>query len=156
MKQDQIYSYDPAANPVELGLRWLRRARESQFNHYRMAVIFERLSKYFGVPVIIVTSIVSASVFTTLKNNESENVKAFALGLSLLSVVLSSLQTFFNFSDRADKHRKAGADYAAIRRKLEIFHASSNNNIAALEKIGVELSDLASRVPSLASSRFSK
>lgn len=148
--------YVPATDTNELALRWLRRARESQFGHYEMGIINDGRNKYFGIPVIIVTSIVSASVFSAIQKDGGEVIKFIAMGLSLLAVVLSSLQTFFNFSERAEKHRAAGAEYASLRRRLELFSASSVKDIEALRKIGDDLSALGARAPTIPASVYEK
>lgn len=148
--------YTPAANTDELALRWLRRARESQFGHYEMGVINDARGKYFGIPVIIVTSVVSASVFTAIQKDGGELVKLVAMGLSLLAVVLSSLQTFFNFSERAEKHRAAGAEYAGLRRRLEFFNASAVKDLDELKKIGDDLSALGARAPTIPAAVYEK
>ena len=46
----------------------------------------------------------------------------YAVGLaSVLAAVLASLQTFLGYSERAEKHRVAGAKYGAIGRELEVM-----------------------------------
>jgi hypothetical protein len=43
--------------------------------------------------------------------------------VSVTAAVLSSLQTFFIHSDRAEKHRASAARFGAARRKLEVGFA---------------------------------
>ena len=41
--------------------------------------------------------------------------------LSIAAAVLASLQTFFRYSEAAEKHRSAGASFAALYRKFDLF-----------------------------------
>lgn len=148
--------YAPAADEDELVRRWLLRARESQTAHYERGVFFERWNFWFGIPVIIVTGIVSASVFAVVDEKATGELKIITMILSVLAVILSSLQTFLKFSEKAEQHRATGAEYGALRRRLELLHISSPKDKAALEKIGSDLSTLSGRAPSISVSIFKK
>lgn len=146
--------YNPAANADELILRWLRRARESQENHYEKAVYFDHWNFWFGVPVIIITAVVSASVFGTMQEQATGYWKYIAMAVSLISVVATSLQTFLNFPERAERHRAIASEYGAIRRRLELVNISSSKDLVIMEKLGDDLSAIASRAPSISQSFF--
>jgi len=69
-----------------------------------------------------------------------------AVGLvSVTAAVLSSLQTFFNHSDRAEKHRASAARFGAVRRKLEIVFAKRSEGMEQkqVESLRQELDTLA-------------
>jgi hypothetical protein len=148
--------YIPASDDNELVLRWLLRARESQFAHYEMGVIFDRWNKWFGVPVIAITTIVSGSIFSVIQKDATGEMKYWTMGLSLLAVVLTSLQTFLKFSERAEKHRAAAAEYGVVRRRLEVLHISSQKSLDSLNKLGEEISALGSRVPAISNATFNR
>jgi hypothetical protein len=69
-----------------------------------------------------------------------------------------------NFSERAEKHKTAGASYSAIRRDFEIFklrflHASEDKRdaaIVALEKLNQELTKLGKETPSVPDHHWDK
>jgi len=116
--------YHPPGNPDELILAWLRRARESQLGHYDMATMLERRSYWLGVPVIVISGIVGTSVFASIAADVvSVEAKLLVGAASVVAAILSSLQTFFKFAERAEKHKTFGARYGAIRRELEAMHA---------------------------------
>jgi len=116
--------YHPPGSPDELILAWLRRARESQLGHYQMATMLERRSYWLGVPVIVISGIVGTSVFASIAAEVvSVEAKLIVGALSVIAAILSSLQTFFKFAERAEKHKTFGARYGAIRRELESMHA---------------------------------
>jgi hypothetical protein len=43
------------------------------------------------------------------------------------AAILASLQTFLGYSERAEKHRVAGAKYGAVGRELETLRASARS-----------------------------
>ncbi len=142
--------YIPPRNPEELVLAWIRRSRESQMAHYEMANIFARRDKWLGVPVILITSAVGTSVFASLAASTVEPWQKIVIGmLSVFAAVLSSLQTFFRYSELSEKHKMAAARFGAVRRKLETIFAghteeSESHYIGTLRE---ELDKLAAESP---------
>lgn len=145
--------YLPPSSPEELILAWLRRARESQMAHYEMAQILNRRSHLLGVPVIIITAVVGTSVFASVAAQViSTEAKLIIGSLSVFAAVLSSLQTFFKFSERAEKHKSFAARFGSVRRELEVLYAtgktaSEPNYVAILREKLDRLAEEAAHVP---------
>jgi hypothetical protein len=117
--------YTPPGTPEELVLAWLRRARESQLSHYEMANRLAKRNLMMGVPVIAITALVGTSAFGSIVADPVPILaKVAAGGASVLAAVLASLQTFFKFSERAERHKTFAAKFGAVRRELETLHAS--------------------------------
>lgn len=103
---------------------WYKRVVGTQNAHYLSADHFAARSRWLGVPVILLSTFVGTSVFATLKDNPGT---AFQIAVGICSVaaaVLSSLQTFLGYAERAEKHRVAGAKYGAVGRELEMLRAA--------------------------------
>lgn len=98
---------------------WQKRARESQFSHYEAAKYFGALNYGLGIPVVVLTSSVGTTVFATLQKQVDMRTQIAVGGVSVLAAILASLQTFLRFGDRAGKHRSIGAQYGAVRRRIE-------------------------------------
>lgn len=117
--------YTPPGSPEELVVAWLRRARESQLSHYEMATRLARRNLWLGIPVIVITAIVGTSAFASIVAELVPTwAKVGAGGASVVAAVLASLQTFFKFSERAERHKAFAAKFGAVRRELETLHAS--------------------------------
>ncbi|HUA92048.1 MAG TPA: SLATT domain-containing protein [Terracidiphilus sp.] len=130
---------------------WFRRVRESQRVHYECGNYFSRLNLLLGVPTIILTAGVGTAVFASLDKQSTGSLK-LALGLiSIAAAVLSSLQTFLSFAERANRHRITGAKYGAIRRTLEEFKTMPPGDQtelrSALDAIKKAMDDLAENAP---------
>ena len=140
-------------------LAWIRRTRESQMAHYEMANILSARERWLGVPVILITTVVGTSVFASLNAQVIAVEAKIAVGMfSVIAAVLSSLQTFFKYSERSDKHRSAGARFGAVRRKLEVIYAENTqcqekHYIATLRE---ELDRLAEESPHVPVTVFEK
>lgn len=140
--------YEPASTDAELLLAWLRRARESQFAHYAAADELSWKGHALGVPVIILTSVIGASAFASVAAEVVPTyAKIFVGALSVLAALMSGLQTFFKFSERADKHRTFGARFGAVRRELEQLHARGGNTTDAIRQSLDTLAEEAPAVP---------
>jgi hypothetical protein len=146
--------YIPPGSPEELVLAWLRRARESQMAHYEEATALTKRGYWLGVPVIALTAIVGTSVFASIATEVIPVAAKLIVGaLSVAATVLSSLQTFFKFSERAEEHKVYGARFGSVRRELEVFYASGMgsqqpNYIAVLRE---KLDRLAEEAPNVSS-----
>jgi hypothetical protein len=104
---------------------WHRRVRESQFAHYEASKQLARANFAFGIPVVILSTFVGTSVFATLGKDSHTEFRIAVGCVSVLAAVLSSLQTFLRFSERAEKHRAVGVRYGAIRREIELLQTST-------------------------------
>jgi hypothetical protein len=135
-----IDDYRMPADTRELLTRWAKRAREAQAAQYEMANRLGRRSQWLGVPVIVITAIVGTSVFASISQEVISLQAKIAVGLmSVAATVLSSLQTFFKLSERAEKHRQCGSKFGAIRREIEAALAEDpgpidRNYVAALRE----------------------
>ena len=146
--------YTPPGTPEELVLAWLRRARESQLSHYEMANRLARRNLWMGVPVIAITALVGTSAFgSVVADLVPIWAKVAAGSASVLAAVLASLQTFFKFSERAERHKTFAAKFGAVRRELEALHASGKvaqeaNFVTVLREKLDKLAEEAPAVPS--------
>jgi len=132
----------------ELIADWFRRVRESQHVHYACANHFSRLNYILGIPTIVITSVVGTAVFVSLEKQDIADYKILVGLLSMLAAVLASLQTFLGFAERSEKHRLAGAGYAAVRRHVELLATFP----PADEELEQSLMDIKNEMDSLAKS----
>lgn len=152
-------SYAPPENTRELVLAWLRRARESQMTHYEMANIFSLRERWLGVPVIFLTSVIGTSVFASLATQVIDHRAKILVGmLSVVAAVLSSLQTFFKYSERSEKHRSCAAKFASIRRELETIYAENSVTTERryIDTLRDRLDSLADEAPHVPAGIFKK
>jgi hypothetical protein len=87
-------------------------------------------------------------VFATVQK-QPELWLQITVGLaSVAAALLASLQTFLGYSERAEKHRIAGAKYGALGRELEQLRASDSPlSDDLISKIRKSLDDLAVESP---------
>lgn len=139
-------------------LAWLRRARESQMAHYEMASLLAHRSQWLGVPVILITAAVGTSVFASIAAQAvSVGAKVTVGILSVMAAVLSSLQTFFKYSERAERHRAFAARFGAVRREFEVLFAEDcvTQERHYINVLREKLDRLAEEAPNVPASVFS-
>jgi hypothetical protein len=135
---------------------WFRRCRESQMVHYEYGSLLERRHLYFGIPAMVLSTIVGTAVFSSWESASQDQLTRVAFGmLSMLAASITALQTFLNLTDRASKHKSAGASYSAIRRELELLKTipplSEEEMKESLQKIKQRMDDLANSAPGIPS-----
>jgi hypothetical protein len=103
--------------------KWLKRVTVSQCTHYDAGNYYEKFFLSLGVLVVVLSAAVgSAEVLVSsarVAELGPEKVKAISGLISLFIAILAGLQTFLKFSQKAERHRVAGAKYGDIRRSLE-------------------------------------
>jgi hypothetical protein len=98
---------------------WYLRVCVTQRAHYLSADHFSTKKYWLGIPAVVLATLVGTSVFATLSAQPDPWLQ-ITLGLaSVTAALLTSLQTFLGYSERAEKHRLAGAKYGALGRELE-------------------------------------
>ena len=127
---------------------WYVRADRVQKAHYLSAEHFKRRSLQLGVPTVVLSLFVGTSVFASLQSKPDFSLQICVGLCSVLAAVLAGLQTFFGYSERAEKHRLAGARYGAIGRELEVIRASETEpEPKVVERIREKLDALAMEAP---------
>src|SRR5262245_25635422 len=96
---------------IDLVDSWRLRVRTYQKAHYDAAESLRRRNYFFGVPIIALSAIVGTSVFATISEDLSLWTRIVVGCVSISVAVLSALQTFFRFAERAEHHREAAIKY---------------------------------------------
>ncbi len=116
---------------MKLLVEWQKRIRKSQKAHYKDAERLKKNKLYLGIPTVILTSLVSAGVFTSISETEysgSIDINPLLVGLiSVIATVLVSLQTFLNYSEKKEKHLNAARRLSSLKKEVQ-------QNIVTLEK----------------------
>jgi hypothetical protein len=133
---------------------WRRRAWAAQTAHYRRATRLRRRHVWLGVPVVIFTTVVGTSLFATLNEEDLALSLRIVVGsVSVAAAVLSAIQTFFRFAQRADRHVLAADWYAAIRRGIEQVQAlprqARDDARKTLSDLRKELNKVGSQFPQI-------
>jgi hypothetical protein len=126
---------------------WYTRVSITQRAHYLSADHFGRRKYWLGVPAVVLSTLVGTAVFASLQK-QPELWLQISIGLaSVLAAVLAGLQTFLGYTERAEKHRIAGAKYGALGRELEVLRASDQISNETVEEIRNRLDVLALESP---------
>jgi hypothetical protein len=99
--------------------QWRQGLRISHRAHFEAAKYYQGLHLWFGLPSLVISTLFGTTVFTTLQGSPVTWVKYFMAILSLIMILMSSLQTFFRYAERSERHSTAGVQIGEIRRELE-------------------------------------
>lgn len=97
------------------------RAHRSARAQYMAARVNSTRRIRLGVPALVLSTLVGTSVFGSLMAKPATSL-VIATGIASVSAaVLSALQTFFSFDENALKHRTSAAEYAGVKRNLDLL-----------------------------------
>src|SRR5436190_5573570 len=136
------------STPEQILDDWYQRVAVTQRAHYLSADHFGTRKYWLGIPAVVLSTLVGTAVFATVQK-QPELWLQITVGLaSVAAALLASLQTFLGYSERAEKHRIAGAKYGALGRELEQLRASSiTPTPEAISEVRKRLDDLAMESP---------
>jgi hypothetical protein len=97
---------------------WLLHSHKGRDRHDEAARRMDSYRYVLGVPAVVLSAAVGTSVIADLQERVEWGVYLVGL-LAIASASLAGIQTSFNYSERADKHRIAGVKYKAIIREIE-------------------------------------
>ena len=131
---------------------WYKRAEACHKCHFLASHRYSRYNYMIGIPTILFTTVVGTSVFASLSTKSISVTATVVIGfVSIMAAILSSLQTFLGFSERADRHRDAGVKYGTIGRKMELMLNENampdGPEAAALKKEADDLAATSPRIP---------
>lgn len=134
--------------PEQVLEEWYQRVAVTQRAHYLSADQFGARKYWLGIPAVILSTLVGTSVFATVQK-QPELWLQITVGLaSVAAALFASLQTFLGYSERAEKHRIAGAKYGALGRELEQLRAlDATPSEEAISEVRKRLDDLAVESP---------
>jgi hypothetical protein len=135
---------------------WYQRVAATQRAHYLSADSLGRKKYWLGIPAVVLSTLVGTSVFATIQKQPSLTMQICVGLASVLAALLTSLQTFLGYSERAEKHRLAGAKFGALGRELEMLRATGNVSPEAIDSIRKRLDTLALESPNNAVAIYNK
>jgi len=141
-----------ATTPIELLQNWDHRALKALDAHYESARRYWRINKRIGIPTVVLATIIIGLAFSTVGRVMPLWVQMSIGFLSVAQAVLAALHTWLRYSEIADKHRLAGARYAAVRRKIEqvrVIDSEAMDQATAITEIRNELDALGREAPSI-------
>lgn len=139
------------STPVQLLQAWYRRIQITQLAHYSASAKFSRFNSWVGIPSISLSAIIATSIFATIRIQPELWIKVLVGLASLISAVLTGLQTFLSYTSRADKHRTTAAKYGIVGRRIEHILSVHPTDIPndAIDQIRKELDTLALESPDI-------
>jgi len=129
-----------------VAVEWSKRLTVVANGHYRAALRYSKFKSWLGVPTILLATIVGTSVFANLQEKPEIGWQITIGIMSITAAVLSALQSFLNYGEKAEKHRTAGARYNAVGRELEQLLAQ-NDDWSSLASIRERIDKLANDSP---------
>ncbi|MBD9381146.1 SLATT domain-containing protein [Achromobacter sp. ACM02] len=131
----------------KLAIDWYQRCATVAVGHYKTAELLSRRNRWLVGWSAGLSALVGTAVFSSIQAQPDIWLKVFTGFMSVAAAVLAALGAGFQYQDRAERHRVAGAKYNAVGRCIEQLLASSDINIATLDQVRERLDNLAAEMP---------
>jgi hypothetical protein len=119
--------------------------------HFRASDSLRTWHYVVGFGLIVVSAIVSGSVLQASGGNPSHALTLAAGVLSILVVVLTSIQTTFKLGERAELHRSAANGFGKVLNELDVFIHRPHSNVDQawdeLDRIVAEIGSVEAGAP---------
>lgn len=112
-------------DPKALIKEWNNRVLVALNAHYETARFYRQWHYRLGIPAALSATIVGTTVYATIDKSTDLRIKIAAGVFGVLAAVLTSLQTFLQLSERAEKHRAIATQYSSVGKELEILIATN-------------------------------
>jgi hypothetical protein len=139
-----------------------RSAGRKELANFVAAENDSRRHRKVGIPSVILSAVVATAVFASLSESVNFWIKVATGFIAIVSAILTALQTFLAYSDRAEKHLAAAIRFAKVRRDLDVLVLQSSapavftrdQALEALKTIGEELSLAEKDTPPLSRAEY--
>ena len=94
--------------------------------HWNLAVNYNEYAKYLEIPKIILSSVLSTSLFVNATdNNDFSNTMQFInAGLGTTVAILVGIDSYAKFSETYNRHKNTSLEYSKLSSKIErLLHA---------------------------------
>jgi hypothetical protein len=137
----------------EVLIDWRHRARDAQYAHHETEKFFSIMHYLLGIPSIVLSTLVGTSVFYGLEKLTDPRVKLLVGVASVTAAILTALQTFLAFSDKAEKHRTYASKYGSLRGWCQQISAlpreARGDARSLLDQVRTEKDRLAASAPAI-------
>lgn len=115
------------AEADHLLMLWKSRCRIALHAHYNTAHRLQERHRILGGLTAVLNVLIGSTIFVTL--SARADTPAIKIATGLLSIVAAGfvgIQTFRRDGERAEVHKKTGARFAVLLRKLELFEVTGD------------------------------
>lgn len=99
---------------------WEIRLNVAQAGHYIACEKYQKINNLLGIPLVILSSFVSAFLFF---DQPSSHISLFLKIAGVVVVILASVQTFIRPSEKSEMHRVKATKYGSLKRKIELINS---------------------------------
>lgn len=114
--------------------------------HFNAADRKENYHLRIGIPLIIINIIIGTVLFYVLTDSAVKWVKYIPISFAFIASLLSGFQTYFNFNEKVESHRRIGNRYLSLMKKCDRLEGYIDDGIIEnaeiikrLEELGTEI-----------------
>ena len=122
-------------NPINYAERYKFKSAVYIRVHREKSKNKQMLSQNFGILILVLSTLSSSTLYAFYFKNPSAVIQPVVLGLSLFTAILTAIQSFFRWSEKSIKHKKAAGEFMNV-------HFTMVNLILKFESYSLPLTEL--------------
>jgi hypothetical protein len=131
---------------------WKERAWRFSAAHHKAAVHYHRMHLALGIPVVLVTAVLGTSAVSSMQDKDvGSPMQIGVVFLAVCAAILAGLQTFLNYGETSERHRRAGSGWESLRWTLEgkIVTYYGDDDKTVLQDIRARMESLQKESPTI-------
>lgn len=139
---------------IKMLKKWRSRFKRAQLAHSYTAISYGRYHQVLGIVLIILTTASCVLIFA-----DQEEYKWASPIVGISAALFAYLQTFLNFSDKAEAHRGVERRYGALKKEIEYliyFESEANDFSNRVNDIRERENTISAEAPHSLSHRWKK
>ncbi|MPQ49097.1 SLATT domain-containing protein [Marinifilum sp. N1E240] len=114
--------------------------------HFNAADRKQNIHYWIGIPLVLVNIVTGTSLFILLTENVESWLKFLPVIFAFIAAILGGLQTYFNFNEKVEGHRKCGNDYLAVLKKCDRLQATIKDKLISTDKVLENLEEIGDEI----------
>ena len=114
--------------------------------HFNAADRKQNWHYLIGVPLVLVNIITGTTLFITITEDVENWTRYLPVVFAFIAAVLGGLQTYFNFNEKVEGHRRCANDYLAQLKKCDRLQAIISDKLISNDKAIETLEDIGSEI----------
>lgn len=150
-KRQQLVKGNWSRKQIEETKKKIKQCLMRKCAHWDSARKYQKYDKVIKIPNIILSSVLSTSLFSQVSSDTQENIKYTFASISGLLTILTALDNYLDFNGLHISHRNASLGYGSLQRSIEVILMKTPENRGSysevMERIMAEYSKLRENSP---------
>lgn len=117
--------------------------------HFNAAERKQSYHYWLGVPLVLINIAVGTTLFISLTEGREDWIKFIPVVLAFIAAIMGGIQTYFNFSEKVEGHKRCGNEYLALMKRCNMLESLIRDELVNNEDVIKQLESISENVNSI-------